>query len=94
MKIEIIPDSLLNGKLLHCRPIRGRSKVEAQIIPSEGESSPSFEKVIICPARQPRSQCGERMKAGLSNAYCHYWRGDSLGVYQIIGPDMDKKSNI
>ena len=93
MKIEILPDSLLNGKFLHCRPVKGGPIVEAQIHPSEGESTPTFKVAIICSARQPCSKCELRISVGSRDDHCQYWKGDSLGGYQIIGPDMDKKSN-
>lgn len=92
MEIERLPNSLLNGKFLHCQPVEGGPIVEAQIIPSEGESTPTFKVAIICPARQPCSKCKLRIRADSGDDYCLYWRGDSLGSYQIIGPGMDKKT--
>ncbi len=93
MKIEILPHSLLNGRFLHCRPVKGGPIVEAQILPFEGELTPSFDVVIVCGERQPRSKCGLRISAGSKDNHCQYWKGDSLDRYQIIGPNMDKKSN-
>ena len=93
MEIERLPNSFLNGNFLHCRPVEDGRIVEAQILPSEEESTPTFKVGIICPAREPRSRCRLRIRAGSGDDHCQYWRGDSLGEYQIIGPDMDKKSN-
>ncbi len=92
MDIERIPNSLLNGESLHCRPVDGGPIIKAQIIPFERESTPTFKVAIICPARRPRSKCELRIRAGSENDYCQYYKGDSRGEYQIIGPGMDKKS--
>ncbi len=93
MGIERIPDSLLNGEFLHCRPVEGGSIVEAKIIPSLGESTPTFKVAIICPARQYNSKCDLRIRAGSEEDHCQYYKGDSRGEYQIIGPGMDNKSD-
>lgn len=92
MNTERLPDLLLNGKLLHCRPIEGGPIIEAQIIPSEEELTPTFKKAIICPVRMPHSKCGLRIIYESKGRRCQYYKGDSCGAYQIIGPEMDKKS--
>lgn len=93
MKIEIIPESLLNGEYFHCRPVKGGPIVEAPMVHSDDESTPTFKVAIICPQRRPRSKCGLRDRPGVRGPrYCFWYRDDSLGVYQIIGPGMDKKS--
>jgi hypothetical protein len=94
MNIEIIPESLLHGEHFHCRPIKGGPIVEAPIVRSEDESTPTIKVAIICPQWRPSSKCGLRDKPGVRGPrYCFWYRGDSLGVYQIIGPGMDKKSD-
>jgi len=30
--------------------------------------------------------------AGSRDDNCQYWKGDSRGEYQIVGPNMDEKS--
>jgi hypothetical protein len=92
MGIEVLPESLLNGTLLHCQPIEGGPVVEAQIVASEDGSTPTFKKAIVCPARRSRSQCELRIKAGAEEKRCFYYRGDSLGLYQIIGPGIDENA--
>jgi len=95
--MERIPDSLLKGKFFHCRPVHSGSIVKTQLIPFEpfeGETEPStFKVAIMCPARRPSSKCALRIEANNKDKRCHYYRGDSRGVYQIIGPGMDKKSD-
>ena len=86
MEIERLPNALLYGKLLHCRPVEDGSIVVAQIIPSEEESTPTFKVAIVCGARRPCSKCELRMSVGSGDDHCRYWKGDSLGAYQIIGP--------
>jgi|GEM_PF-2229636 len=92
MKIERLTRSLLNGKFLHCQPIEGGPIVEAQIFPTEGELTPT-NVVIVCGSRQARSKCELKIRGGSKDDHCWYWKGDSLGEYQIIGPNMDKKSD-
>jgi len=95
MKIEILPESLLNGEHLYCRPVKGGPIVEAQIVHSEDESTPTFKIAIICPQRQPRSVCGLRDRPGIRGPRrCLWYEGDSHGEYQIIGPNMDMKSEM
>lgn len=91
MKIERLPNSLLNGKFLHCRPVEHGPIVEGVIIPCEGY--PAFRVLIMCPARKPRSICGLRMGIRKNDNHCLYRKGDSHGEYQIIGPDADLKSD-
>ena len=91
MGIERIPNSLLKGEFLHCQPVNGGPIIKAQIIPFEGESTPTFKVAIICPARRPSSKCELRIRAGSVDDYCQYYKGDSRGEYQIVGPGMDKK---
>jgi hypothetical protein len=93
MKIEILPDTLLNGRFLHCQPVEGGPIVKAQILPSDRELTPTFKVAVVCGARRPCSKCELRMNAGSEDDHCQYWKGDSLGGYQIIGPGMDKKSD-
>jgi hypothetical protein len=96
MEIDRLPDSLLNGKFLHCQPVDGRPVVEAQIIPltpAELELIKTFKMAIVCPARRPCSKCESRIGTNGGDDHCQYWRGDSLGSYQILGPNMDKKSD-
>jgi hypothetical protein len=89
MKIERLPASLLNGKYLHCRPIEAGPVVAAPIIPIGGELT--FKVAIVCPARQPGSKCARRDRPGVRGPRrCLWYRGDSLGEYQIIGPDTEK----
>ena len=92
MDLERLPDSLLGGKHLHCRPVEDGPIVEAQIFPSEGEL-PTARVVIVCGARLPCSKCTLRVESGSEDDHCQYYKGDSLGGYQIIGPEMDKKSD-
>lgn len=95
MKIEILPDSLLKGRSLHCRPVEGGPVVNAQIVRLEDESAPTFKLAIICPQRRPGSVCGLRNRPGVRGSRrCLWHKGDSLGVYQIIGPGMDKKTDV
>jgi len=88
MNIEKLPNSLLNGKFLHCRPVEDGPIVVAQILPSQGELSTA----IVCGARQPRSECALRIKFKGKDRHCQYYRGDGFG-YQIIGLGMDEKSD-
>lgn len=90
--MERIPASLLRGDFLHCRPVDGGPTVKAQIIPFDGESTPTFKVAIVCPERRASSKCHLRMKTGSGDDYCHYYKGDSRGDYQIVGPGMDKKT--
>lgn len=93
MIIERLPSSLLNGEHLHCRPVKGGPIIEATIVPSDDESTPTFRVAIVCPARRADSKCGLRDRLGIRGPRrCLWYRGDSLGEYQIIGPDADKKS--
>ena len=95
MKIEILPDSLLNGKCLHCKPVVDGPTVEAMIVRSDEKLTPAFIWAILCPQRRPKSKCGLRDRPGVRGPrYCLWFKGDSLGVYQIIGPGMDKKSGV
>ena len=89
--VERIPKSLLNGEFLHCRPVEGGAVIEASIIPSDGGETPLFKVGIVCPARRPESKCVVRKFIEGGDGFCHYYKGDSLGDYQIIGPRMDKK---
>ncbi len=89
--MERIPASLLKGEFLHCRPVDSGPIIKAPIIPSDGASTPTFKVAIICPARQPSSKCQLRIESESGDGYCHYYKGDSRGEYQIIGPGMDKK---
>ena len=91
MGIERIPAELLNGKSLHCQPVEGGPVLEAPIFSSEG-LLPTARFVVVCPARIPGSKCDLRVKAKSDNTFCQYYKGDSMGDYQIIGPGMDKKS--
>lgn len=93
MKVEQLPASLLNGEYLHCRPVRGGQIVTARIVPSDIELTPGFKVAIMCPERRPSSKCELRVKTDSQRYKCRYWKGDSRGEYQIIGPGMDKKSN-
>jgi len=91
--IEILPESLLKGEFLHCRPVKGGPIVEAQIVPSEDEPL-TFKVAIICPQRRPSSKCGLRDRPGVRGPRrCLWFKGDSKGLYQIIGLGMDKKSD-
>jgi hypothetical protein len=93
MDIERLPTSLLNGSCLHCQPVEGGPIVEAPIVQSEDGSTPTFRVVIVCPVRLPMSKCVIRKKAGIGEGNCLWYKGDSKGEYQIIGPGMDKKSD-
>lgn len=94
MKTEILPELLLNGERLYCRPVKGKETVEARIVHSEGKSTPTFKVVIICPQRQSESVCGLRDRDGVRGPRrCLWFKGDSLGLYQIIGLGMDKKTD-
>ena len=96
MKQEILPNSLLNGKYLHCRPVENGPIIEAPILPSEGELTEGeitiARVIIVCEARRSRSKCEMKIIAGSKDDHCQYYKGDSLGGYQIIGPGMDNKS--
>lgn len=92
MEIDRIPPELLNGKSLHCQPVEDGPILEASIFSSEG-LLPTAKFVIVCPARLPGSKCELRIKSKSDNAACLYYKGDSMGDYQIIGLDMDKKSD-
>ena len=92
MKIESLPELLLNGPNLHCRPVKNGPVVIAQIIRLEAESTPTFKVEIICPQRRLGGVCGLRDRPGVRGPRrCLWYKGDSHGVYQIIGPGMDKK---
>jgi hypothetical protein len=91
MEIDRLSDSLLNGRFLQCRPVENGPVVEAHVIPSEGDLAPTFKVAIICPERRPSSKCELRSVDCSWNDYCLYYKGDSRGNYQIIGPNMDKK---
>ena len=91
MEIDRLTDSLLNGRLLHCQPVENGPIIEARVIPIGDDSTPAFKKAIVCPARRACSECELRIRAGSENKHCQYYKGDSRGLYQIIGPDMDKK---
>lgn len=92
MKAEILPESLLRGEHLHCRPVKKGPVVETLIIPSEDGSTPTFKVAIVCSQRRPSSYCGLRDRPGIRGPRrCLWWEGDSRGVYQVIGPNMDKK---
>lgn len=93
MGLEILPSALLNGRFFHCQPVEGGPIVKAQILQSDTEQTPTFKVAIVCPARRPCSKCEVRINAGSEDNHCVYWKGDSLGEYQILGPGMDKKSN-
>jgi hypothetical protein len=91
MRIEILPSSLLNGEHLHCRPVKGGPIIKATIVPADYESTLTFKVAIVCPARQPGSKCALRDRPGVRGPRrCLWYRGDSLGEYQIIGPDTEK----
>ncbi|HET7099152.1 MAG TPA: hypothetical protein VFI61_02900 [Patescibacteria group bacterium] len=91
MKIDRLPDSLLNGKFLHCKPVENGLVVEAKILPSGGEL-PMARVVIVCPFRMPRSKCELLVNAENNDDHCLYYKGDSRGGYQIIGPNMGEKT--
>lgn len=93
MKIDRLPASLLNGDFLHCQPIKGGEVAAAKIIQSDADQTPTFEKAIVCPARMSLSRCALRVAANNKDKHCLYYRGDSKGVYQIIGPGMDQESD-
>jgi len=90
--MERILASLLKGDFLHCRPVEGGLTIMAPIIPFDEEETPTFKVVIVCPKRIPSSKCQLRVELGDGDGHCHYYKGDSRGEYQIIGPGMDKKS--
>ena len=92
MDIERLPSSLLNGNFLHCRPVEGCPIVEAPIVQIEDGSTPTFKVAIVCLARRPCSKCELKTIAGSRDDNCQYWKGDSRGEYQIVGPNMDEKS--
>lgn len=89
--MERIPISLLQGKFLHCQPVDNGPTIEAQVIPSDTEVTPMFKVAIVCPARLSRSKCQLRVEARSEGSHCLYYKGDSRGDYQIIGPGMDNK---
>ena len=91
--MERIPSSLLKGEYFRCRPIEDEKIIVTKIIPSEGESTPTFKVAIICPARRPSSKCEMKIRAGSEDHHCQYYKGDSQGEYQIIGPGGEKKSD-
>lgn len=94
MKIEILLESLLNGQHLHCRPVKGGPIVNAQIVRSD-ESIPTFKVAIICPQRRSRGVCGLRDRPHVRGPRrCLWYKGDSRRVYQIIGPGMEKKTDV
>lgn len=90
MKTEVLPGSLLMGQVLRCQPTEDGPVSIAPIITIEPGLTP-VKKIIVCLARRPDSKCVLRMRAGDGDGRCHYWRGDSQGEYQIIGPGMHKK---
>ena len=92
MSIEVLSESLLRGKYLHCRPVEG--VVKAKILPIEEGLAEAFNIAIICSERRPCSKCDLRIQAGDEDNHCHYYRGDSRGLYQIVGLEMDIKSDI
>lgn len=89
MNIDRLPDSLLNGTFLHCRPIENGQIVEAQIVPVEEEVT-TFKVALVCLARLPSSKCLLRLGAHGGKGRCLYYKGDSRGSYQIIGPNVEK----
>lgn len=92
MEILRLQESLLKGNFLHCQPVENGPIIEASIDhPSENEL-PFVKIVIVCPARKASSKCALLSGKGGDSGYCHYYRGDSQGLYQIIGPGMDEKS--
>ncbi len=93
MEILRLDESLLNGKLLHCQPVEGGPVVEARIIPAS-EELPTVKVIIACPARRAGSKCELLIRSKKNHGHCLYYKGDSLGLYQIIGPEMHKKSDI
>lgn len=90
MKVDRLPPSVLNGKFLHCQPVENGQIVEAQIIPTDGQL-PTARVVIVCPVRIPGSKCKLRMKTEEGNQFCIWYKGDSLGDYQVIGLGMVNK---
>jgi len=90
MNIEILPDSLLNGEFLHCRPVEGGPITEAAIAPLQKEGLSTSKIIIVCGKRQPCSKCTARVNAGVEDTYCQYYKGDGYR-YQIIGRGMDRK---
>ncbi len=93
MKIEMLTESLLQGDHFHCRPVKKGPIVEALIIPSEDDSTPTFRTAIICPYRRAKSYCGLRDRPGVPGPRrCLWYKGDSRGLYQIVGPGMDNKT--
>lgn len=97
MKIDVLLESLLQGEHFHCKPVKREPMVEAQIISFELEDDsifPAFKKMIVCSQRRSKSYCGLRDRPGFPGPRrCLWYRGDSGGLYQIIGPGMDKKSD-
>lgn len=73
-----MPNSLLGGRFLHCRPSKESKIIAAPIFHTD--DIPVTNNIIVCPMRLPASKCDS------TGTYCHYWR-----TPYIIGPDMDKK---
>lgn len=91
MNIERLPQSMLQGDFLHCRPMEGGQIVKAPILSTEGKLA-GTQVVIVCPARLSSSKCGIRENTENTDDKCLYYRGDSVSGYQIIGPGMENKS--
>lgn len=82
-KLKEIPDCLLQGDHIHCRPVKNRPMVEAVVVRT-GEEIPVTDKVIVCPARSAASRCLIRQK--MSDNYCRF-----PATKYIIGPGADLK---
>jgi len=82
-KLKEIPDCLLQGDHIHCRPVKNRPMVEAVVVRT-GEEIPVTDKVIVCPVRSAASCC--LLRAKMSDPHCLY-----PSTKYIIGPGMAEK---
>jgi hypothetical protein len=92
MGLRRLPETLLRGQYLHCRPSVGGPVIEARIVP--GGEDALVRVFIVCSERLPCSNCRVRVREGDHSRRCHYWRGDGLGHYRIVGPGMDQKREL
>jgi len=93
INMERIPALLLKSNHLHCRPVGDGPIIKADIVSFEDEQQPTFKVVVVCPVRRPSSKCQLREETEGEDGHCLYYRGDSCGEYQILGPGMGNKSD-
>jgi hypothetical protein len=76
--LQEIPEEMMHGPHIHCRPVRRGPMVEATVVTTR--ESAVTNKLVICPARMSNTGC--LMRQFMNEPLCLY-----PGTKYIIGPE-------